>query len=42
MDLAGIIQKNRHRIEDDQHWLTRQKLAVFGGTLVVIGIAMGA
>ena len=42
MELAGIIQKIRHRIEDDQHWLTRQKLAVFGGTLVIIGISMGA
>ncbi len=42
MDLAGIIQKIRHRIEDDHHWLTRQKLAVFGATLVVIGISMGA
>jgi len=42
MELPGIIQKIRHRIEDDHHWLTRQKLAVFGGTLVVIGISMGA
>jgi murein DD-endopeptidase MepM/ murein hydrolase activator NlpD len=42
MEFPGIIQKIRHLIEDDQHWLTRQKLAVFGGTLVVIGISMGA
>ena len=42
MEVTGIIQKIRHRIEDDQHWLTRQKLAVLGATLVVIGISMGA
>ncbi len=42
MKLAEIIQKIRHRIEDDHHWLTRQKLAVFGSTLIVIGIIMGA
>ena len=42
MELAGIIKKIRHRIEDDHHWLTRQKLAVFGSTLIVIGIIMGA
>ncbi len=37
-----FIQKIRHRIDDDHHWLTRRKLAVFGATLVVIGISMGA
>ena len=42
MDLRGIIQKIRHRIEDEKHWLTRQKLAVFGATLIVIGVSMGA
>ena len=38
----GFIQNIRHRIEDKHHWLTRQKLAVLGATLIVIGIAMGA
>jgi murein DD-endopeptidase MepM/ murein hydrolase activator NlpD len=42
MKAAEIIQKIRHRIEDDHHWLTRQKLAVFGSTLIVIGVIMGA
>jgi len=42
MQLPAFIHKIRHRIEDEQHWLTRRKLAVFGGTLVVIGISMGA
>ncbi len=42
MTQLRIIQKIRHRIDDDHHWLTRRKLAVFGGTLVVIGISMGA
>ncbi len=42
MELPGFIQKIRHQIEDDRHWLTRQKLLVFGATLVVIGISMGA
>jgi murein DD-endopeptidase MepM/ murein hydrolase activator NlpD len=42
MELSGIIQNIRLRIEDDHHWLTRQKLAVFGATLVIIGISMGA
>ena len=42
MELPGFITKIRHRVEDENHWLTRQKLAVFGGTLIVIGISMGA
>ncbi len=42
MELPGFIHKIRHRIEDDRHWLTRQKLLVFGATLVIIGISMGA
>lgn len=42
MKQAGLIQKIHLRIEDDRHWLTRRKLAVFGATLVVIGISMGA
>jgi len=42
MKQPGLIQKIHLRIEDEHHWLTRQKLAVFGGTLIVIGISMGA
>jgi len=42
MELPGFITKIRHRIKDESHWLTRQKLAVFGATLIIIGISMGA
>jgi len=42
MEIPKIIQIIRHLIEDDHHWLTRQKLAVFGSTLIVIGISIGA
>jgi len=42
MESPGFIRKIRHRVEDENHWLTRQKLFAFGGTLIVIGISMGA
>jgi len=42
MELPGFIIKIRHRLEDETHWLTRQKMAVFGVTLIVIGISLGA
>jgi murein DD-endopeptidase MepM/ murein hydrolase activator NlpD len=42
MDISGILNTIRHRVEDEDHWLTRQKLAVFGTTLLLIGISMGA
>jgi murein DD-endopeptidase MepM/ murein hydrolase activator NlpD len=42
MELPGFITKIRHRVEDENHWLTRQKLAVFGATLIIIGISLGA
>lgn len=42
MELPGFITKIRHRVEDENHWLTRQKIALIGATLIVIGIAMGA
>jgi murein DD-endopeptidase MepM/ murein hydrolase activator NlpD len=42
MESSGLIQAIRTRIADDDHWLTRQKLAVFGMTLVTIGVLMGA
>jgi len=37
MELPGFITKIRHWVEDENHWLTRQKMAIFGGTLIVIG-----
>jgi murein DD-endopeptidase MepM/ murein hydrolase activator NlpD len=42
MESPGFIRKIRHRVEDENHWLTRQKLLAFGGTLIVFGISMGA
>ena len=42
MESPGFIRKIRHQVEDENHWLTRQKLLAFGGTLIVIGISMGA
>ena len=42
MEIPGFITKIRHRVVDENHWLTRQKIAIFGGTLIVIGISMGA
>ncbi len=42
MEMPELLKKIRHRIHDENHWLTRQKLAVFGATLLVIGISMGA
>jgi len=42
MEIPGFITKIRHWVEDENHWLTRQKIAIFGGTLIVIGISMGA
>jgi murein DD-endopeptidase MepM/ murein hydrolase activator NlpD len=41
MESTGLIQAIRHRLADENHWLTRRKLAVFGVTLVSIGILMG-
>lgn len=42
MELPGFITKIGHRLDDETHWLTRQKMAIFGVTLIVIGIALGA
>ena len=42
MEFPGFITKIRHRLEDETHWLTRQKMVIFGATLIVIGISMGA
>ena len=41
METPGFIRRIHHWIEDEQHWLTRRKLAVFGVTLVVSGVLIG-
>ena len=41
METPGVITRIHHWIEDDNHWLTRRKLAVFGITLIVIGLLLG-
>ena len=42
MEMPDFIKKIRHRIEDEHHWLTRRKLAVFGATLILVGLLLGA
>ncbi len=39
--MPGFITKIRSRIEDENHWLTRRKLIVFGTTLIFAGILLG-
>jgi murein DD-endopeptidase MepM/ murein hydrolase activator NlpD len=41
MDTAGFMQGLRAWMANDGHWPTRQKLLVFGATLVVIGLLIG-
>lgn len=41
MEIPGFIRQIHHWIEDEQHWLTRRKLAVFGVTLAVSGVLIG-
>ena len=41
METPGIITKLRTSLDDPSHWLTRQKLAVFGVTLIVTGLVIG-
>jgi murein DD-endopeptidase MepM/ murein hydrolase activator NlpD len=41
MDTAGFIQGLRARMANDGHWPARQKLLVFGTTLVLIGMLIG-
>jgi murein DD-endopeptidase MepM/ murein hydrolase activator NlpD len=41
MDGAGFIKALRARLAEDGHWPTRQRLLVFGSTLVLIGILIG-
>ena len=42
MELPGFIKKIHFHIEDEHHWLTRRKLVVFGLTLILTGILIGA
>jgi murein DD-endopeptidase MepM/ murein hydrolase activator NlpD len=41
MERPGLIKIVQHRITDENHWLTRRKLVVFGATLILIGILLG-
>jgi len=41
METPGFIKKIHAMVEDDGHWLTRRKLAVFGVTLILTGLAAG-
>ena len=42
MELPGFIHKIHKNVEDEHHWLTRRKLAVFGATLILAGLLIGA
>ena len=42
MESPGFLTRIHERIEDDKHWLTRRKLIVFGITLVIAGLLIGA
>mgnify|MGYP001828990325 CR=1 FL=1 len=41
MQLPGFIKKINAMVEDDGHWLTRRKLALFGITLIATGLLAG-
>ena len=41
MGMPGFITKIRHSLHDQNHWLTRRKLIVFGTTLILVGILLG-
>jgi len=41
MEMPGFINRIQHWIGDEDHWLTRQKIIVFGATLILIGILLG-
>ena len=41
MKLPGFIKTIRAKLEDDGHWLTRRKLALFGLTLILTGLLAG-
>ena len=39
--MPDLINRIHHWIEDEKHWLTRQKIVVFGLTLILIGLLLG-
>ena len=41
MELPGFIKTIHAKVEDDGHWLTRRKLALFGLTLILTGLLAG-
>jgi murein DD-endopeptidase MepM/ murein hydrolase activator NlpD len=41
MELPGFIKTIQAKVEDDGHWLTRRKLALFGLSLIFGGFAAG-
>ena len=41
MATTGLITRIRQSIHDENHWLTRRKLVVFGATLIITGIVLG-
>ena len=41
MEPPGFIKKIHAKVADDEHWLTRRKLALFGLTLILIGLLAG-
>jgi murein DD-endopeptidase MepM/ murein hydrolase activator NlpD len=42
MEMPGFIRTIQKWIEDEAHWLTRRKLLVFGITLILAGLLIGA
>jgi murein DD-endopeptidase MepM/ murein hydrolase activator NlpD len=41
MELPGFIKIIHAKVDDDGHWLTRRKLALFGLTLILTGLLAG-
>ena len=41
MEPPGFIKKIHAKVADDEHWLTRRTLAIFGLTLILIGLLAG-
>ena len=41
MEMPGFIKTIHAKVEDESHWLTRRKLALFGLTLVLTGALAG-
>jgi murein DD-endopeptidase MepM/ murein hydrolase activator NlpD len=41
MELPGFIKTINAKLDDDGHWLTRRKLALFGFTLILTGLIAG-